>query len=499
MLVCCLSVLTFDSSAERSKDQQGVFIPELSALPVSHTTSIETNDQGALLITRLTKPQAWATLNEALARLQIALVQKDTAQAQLVTEWVLWVHDKKSDRGSSKPPSLLSTKRERHRFEFVVIERESTAGAVVQIKDFARQKEIDVAPDSEYAWLEWNDANPQRGAAASFLRRLQGEFDASISSRFQPAVIAPEVTVPAESETVSAPKAASRQPASGSESMAEAGGTTLSPALPAPPSASPPAVGASPAVPKVQPPKPEVSAGLAATHKTPVHTAAPPQGESLEAAASEPRRQAVAPPMVSAPASDVSSAKPAAAPPPVSIQAHQTPRATPGAVADVPAPPALPTASAAAASEKAVAVQAATGGALIDASVENTWSALLRALNDFGAAPQASDERQHIVSTQWIDSTYDEKNHQFALRSQVGEYWAFNLRGSGLQRHRFQLIVLPVDGGSRSMVYAYHTGYQEQVDRTPDSEQTLLEWVDRETDPAVATAFLRRLRIMAAP
>jgi uncharacterized lipoprotein len=135
---------------------------------------------------------------------------------------------------------------------------------------------------------------------------------------------------------------------------------------------------------------------------------------------------------------------------------------------------------------------------LVQASVDNTWPALLRALEDFGVPLQSSDKHQGMLSSEWIDSKYDKKNQQFTLRSYEGEYWAFSMRGEGLQRHRFQLILVPVDG-NRSMIYAYHIGYQEQIDTTPDSSQTLLEWVDRKTDPRIAEAFLQRLRVVVVP
>jgi hypothetical protein len=137
-------------------------------------------------------------------------------------------------------------------------------------------------------------------------------------------------------------------------------------------------------------------------------------------------------------------------------------------------------------------------GLLVQASVDNTWPALLRALEDFGVPLQSSDKHQGMLSSEWIDSKYDKKNQQFTLRSYEGEYWAFSMRGEGLQRHRFQLILVPVDG-NRSMIYAYHIGYQEQIDTTPDSSQTLLEWVDRKTDPRIAEAFLQRLRVVVVP
>ena len=69
---------------------------------------------------------------------------------------------------------------------------------------------------------------------------------------------------------------------------------------------------------------------------------------------------------------------------------------------------------------------------------------------------------------------YDGKNQLLVMQSKDKPLWAFSLFGKGIERHRFQLVMVPANEGTRSIVYAYHTGYQEQVDLTPDSEQTLL-------------------------
>jgi uncharacterized lipoprotein len=137
-------------------------------------------------------------------------------------------------------------------------------------------------------------------------------------------------------------------------------------------------------------------------------------------------------------------------------------------------------------------------GLLVRAPVDAAWPALLSALDELGIPVQRSDRQQAMVTTAWIDWNYDEKNQQFGPRSKDRVKWAFSLGGGGMQRHRFQLTVVPV-GVDQSMVYGYHTGHQEQIDATPDSSQTLLEWVDRDTGPAVAEALLRRLRIITIP
>ena len=133
---------------------------------------------------------------------------------------------------------------------------------------------------------------------------------------------------------------------------------------------------------------------------------------------------------------------------------------------------------------------------LVDAGLEASWLALLQAIDALDIKLQSSDPAQHMLTTEWINARYDKKNQQFTLESKNAERWAFDLWGKGHQRHRFQLILIPLDGGVRTMVYAYHTGFQVQTDRTPDSSQTLLYWKDHKTGPAVAMAFLRRLQLL---
>lgn len=142
------------------------------------------------------------------------------------------------------------------------------------------------------------------------------------------------------------------------------------------------------------------------------------------------------------------------------------------------------------------APMAVQGGLLVDGGLDATWAALIPAIEALGVKLQSSDPVQHMLTTQWINARYEKKNQQFTLESKTEERWAFNLWGKGRERHRFQLILIPVDGGARTMVYAYHTGFQVETDRTPDSSQTLLYWKDHKTDPAVAMAFLRRLRLV---
>lgn len=142
------------------------------------------------------------------------------------------------------------------------------------------------------------------------------------------------------------------------------------------------------------------------------------------------------------------------------------------------------------------AAQPDTRGLLVRASPAIAWPALLQSLDDLEITREHEDDRQHLLTTGWIDADYDDKNQLLVMRSKEGPEWAFNIFGKGIERHRFQLIMVPANEGERTIIYAYHTASQEQVDKTPDSSQTVLDWEDRKTDPDVAVALLRRLRIL---
>jgi hypothetical protein len=139
-------------------------------------------------------------------------------------------------------------------------------------------------------------------------------------------------------------------------------------------------------------------------------------------------------------------------------------------------------------------VKPAANGLLVSASPAVAWPALLQALHDLEIPIDQEDGQQHLLTTGWVNADYDEKNHLLVLRSE--EVWAFNMFGKGIERQQYQVVMVPANQGVRSIIYAYNTGYQQQIDQTPDSSQTLLVWEDQDTSPDVALALLRRLRIV---
>ena len=435
----CFLLSTSCVHAERIK-QRGVAIPDAPDMYVQGTTRLDRNESGADLTLPLDANETWPLLNRVLAGLGIKPKQRDAQRQHLLTGWILWVWDPRLETGRSKPPlKALSRTYERHQFEFSVSPAATDSGAVIHISDSARQREVDITPDSEYTWLQWQDAELQVDAAWSFMRRLQGNFESALSSRVLPSTVAaPRIIEPVQ------PSRPTRDT------------TAATPTAPV--STAAPAVVVAPArtlstpVPVPVPPQPAVkqSSNKSGQGK-------PPAIEPRQAVAEQPAEIADTPGLP-----------------------EPSPTVEPQSVTQVPTPAPL-------------AVQ---GGLLVDGGLDATWQALLAELGVLGIKLQSSDQTQHMLTTQWIDAMYSKKNQLFTLESKTEERWAFNLWGKGHERHRFQLILIPVDGGARTMVYAYHTGFQIETDQTPDSSQTRLYWKDHKTEPAIAMAFLRRLQLV---
>lgn len=388
ILVLLGSLATGTGALAAKRQDPGVYVPELRFVSPG-ATDIEAVDGGAVLRVPLPAGRARQVLQRALSRLGISTTADPAVPDRLVSGWILWSYDPESQRGSSKRPGFaFSDTLERHRFGFTVEAAETPEQSRIRIIDLGHQKEVDIAPDSEYSWLEWRDFPAQPSAALSFLRRLQGDYESAMSSMLLPAAPAPVTATPAPVRPTEVP-AAPAPPVSGAE--------------------SPP-----PAAPGVGP----------------------------------------------------------VAPPPT---AERSPVATPP-----------------------VAGQLRGGGLLVSAPAASVWRALQNTLQGMQIDVASSDERQRLVRTDWVLAHYDPKNQRLYLQSNESGRWAFDWRGRGRQRHRFQFIVIPVGDGSQAMIYAYHTDFQEKVDRTPDSSQTLLAWEDRKPDPRIAAALLRQLRIVVA-
>jgi len=448
----CLLLWANQGHAERFK-QRGVAIPDAPDLIVQGTTRLNRNESGADLNVPLDAGETWELLIRVLADLGIKPQQQDAQRQHLLSGWILWVWDPALKTGRSKPPlKVLSRTYERHRFDFSVSTAVANSGAVVHISDNTRQMEVDITPDSAYSWLDWRDAETQTDAAWSFMRRLQGNFESALSSRLVPSGVAvPRIIEPARSSMPirKAPPVAAPAPAVIVEPVRR---------LPAP-------------VPVPSQPVTQQNSDKRSERRTPTVEFRQSVDKVSTGVVNTP------PPTVPNPTVEPQSAE----------QTQTGPKNTQSMATAPPRSVAVQSAS------EPLAVQ---GGLLVDGEPGASWRALLRALDALGISLQSSDQAQHMLSTQWTNGRYDKKNQQFMLESHTGERWAFDLWGKGRERHRFQLILIPVDGGARTMVYAYHTGFQVETDRTPDSSQTLLYWKDHKTDPVIAMAFLRRLRLM---
>ena len=387
-LVASLSGVT---SAARPDRKQGVIIPDAERVYSDVSTDIRETEQGAEWQIPLPGQQAWEVLKRSLTRLGVTYTENGSEPPQLLTGWITWGYDAVTNTGHSKRPHFgFPGTTELHRFRFQLAKSVPGEPTKIIITDAAYQKQVEIAPDSEYEWLEWRAFDPQPGAAYTFGRRLQGEYQATMSLEPVSTVIQPsppQVIGPAIKTEHAA------------ESIADKAPEVVVPSLP----------------PVQVPPQPVVK---------PV--------QDLTPVTSPKRKSSV------------------------------TPLAT---------------------------------GLQVSMPLANTWNALLRALEELKIDIETVDRNQLLMVTRWVYANYDPKSQQLHFRSGDDSGWAFSWLGGGSQRHRFQLVVIDA-GQGRTLIRAYHTGFQEQIDQTPDSSQTLLAWEDRKTDPQIASTFLRRLRIV---
>jgi hypothetical protein len=445
----CLLCTTSASHAERFK-KRGVSIPDASQVYIAGVTSISASETGAQLTLPLDGRESWLLLNQVLSGLGIKPEQRENAQRRLVTEWILWTYDSDANSASSKPPLKgLSRSYERHRFQFDVREDTSESGASIDINDIARQREVDITPDSEYAWLKWKDFPVQDGAALTFLRRLQGDFEAAMVSRVVPDTITVPRLVDPGKQAGSAGRVQPHETATAASPAAAQSAPLTKPEMPA-------------AMPETQSPSVQTGTAIGSEAPQAAQSSAPSTAQSHAASRRSDEVRLGSPETAEKVATVAVEAK---------TQASRSPAAP-------------------------LRIQ---GGLLVDAGRQQTWAALLVDLESLGVSLQSSDADQYMLTTEWIDSSYDNKNQQFVIRSKDEANWAFGWAGKGRQRHRFQLMLIPVDQGARTMIYAYHTGFQEETDRTPDSSRTLLYWQDHKIEPRIALAFLGRLRILVNP
>ncbi len=200
---------------------------------------------------------AWQNLRDMLSRLRIPLEREDAAQRELVTGWVRWKVDPKTGRAFSEIDLLhkvmFTPLMEDHRFRMWI--DTSTGAARLHIADSERMEEYQFNDDPGYNWIKWREAPPDPLAARTFLRHVQGVYEAVGATRLvvahqagpapvslvaapSPAVAAAApVTAQAAVSLVSAPPAASPAPSRPVAPPVAAPALTPRAAVPAPASA----------------------------------------------------------------------------------------------------------------------------------------------------------------------------------------------------------------------------------------------------------------------
>jgi uncharacterized lipoprotein len=463
--------------AARPDRSPGIYIPEqknADSTAFTGTRWVETTAGGSLEVAA-NITETWEALDQALSSFGIKALDKDTEKREWLTDWVVWKYDSKTGAARSKPGfGFGSRSLERHRFLFQVRPGQSPGQSVIVAQDSKREREVDLNPDSEYSWLEWKVREPQQQAADSFLKRLQLPVESALNTRF---VGGAEVTRTSTGDTVVV------------EDTADTSADVVLIRTPVPePEVATPAVvvtqplkqlmpdplpGSGSAGARIEKQKPEATAVIL-SEPQPETTTPQPEIQPAEEAPLEPGLQ----PEPSGTTREVPQAespvKPAVSQPVVQAKAKPRPEAV---KPDTP-------------------VRSAPNGLLVRASPAVTWPALLKSLDDQEITRVSEDAEQYLLTTDWLGANYDRKNQLLVMQSKEGPVWGFGLFGKGIERHRFQVVVVPANQGTRSIIYAYHTVSQEQVDSTPDSSQTRLVWEDRDTSPDVALAFLRQLRIV---
>ncbi len=486
-LKCCISplftflvvviILPSTLYAARPDRSPGIFIPEQKNTDTTSFTGtrwMETAVGGSLEVAASTN-ETWEALDQALSSFGIKALNRDNEKGEWLTDWVVWKYDSKTGAARSKPGfGFGSRSLERHRFLFQVRPGQSPGHSVIVAQDRQREREVDLHPDSEYSWLEWKVREPQQQAADSFLKRLQLPVESALNTRF---VGSADVTRTTTGDTVVVEDAA--------DTSADV--VLIRTPVPEAEVVKPATVVTEPVKQLIPDPLPgPESAGARIQEQKPGATAVIPSGRQPEIATSQPPIQPA----------DVPPIEPELQPEP-----SVTTRVVPGAESPVKPPVSKPVAQPTAkprpeAVKPDAPVRLAANGLLVRTSPAVTWPALLKSLDDQEIIRDSEDGEQYLLTTDWIGANYDRKNQLLVMQSKEGPVWGFGLFGKGIERHRFQVVVVPANQGTRSIIYAYHIVSQEQVDSTPDSSQTRLEWEDRDTSPDVALAFLRQLRIV---
>lgn len=507
-LLLVASILLLPAVQAKPPDRSpGTYIPVLKNAHVDDLTAtrwVESATGGYLEVLSGTG-EAWDALDQALTSMGIMAFKKDAESRQWITDWVVWKYNKRKGTGRSKPGfSFTDNNLERHQFLITVKPGSSREHAVIVAVDKKREKEVDLTPDSEASWLEWKPRNSQQGAADTFLQRLQLPIESALATEF---VVAEEITRTTAGDLVVTETTTDTSADVVLISIPETGVTSLQPQIPEPPPVANDTVtedlkAEETVTSKSQLPLKTVQESVDAT--LPPERIVPEQPPVPEPQQAEKVTQKPEPAETRG-SNNAQRAQETVTQQAQTMPVEETREPQPPEQPEVKEPSAAPVESVAATTAPAHAkrviqpdtpAKPAANGLLVRASPSVAWPALLQALHDLEIPIDREDGQQHLLTTGWVNANYDEKNHQLVMRSNEGPIWAFSLFGKGVERQQYQVVLVPASKGARSIIYAYNTGYQQQIDQTPDSSQTLLAWEDRETSPDLALAFLRQLRIV---
>ena len=125
----------------------------------------------------------------------------------------------------------------------------------------------------------------------------------------------------------------------------------------------------------------------------------------------------------------------------------------------------------------------------VRASREGAWQALEQALANLGIKALRKDPAAGEWLTDWVVWKYDKETGK--AQSKPG----FSLKKQSLERHRFLFTLKAGDSADRVRIVATDTTRQREVDITPDSEYSWMEWKDRDPQQEAADTFLQRLQL----
>ena len=128
------------------------------------------------------------------------------------------------------------------------------------------------------------------------------------------------------------------------------------------------------------------------------------------------------------------------------------------------------------ASNKTISHKTSSNHLSVNMSVDQAWALIIKLINQKLVPLESTHNEQHMLNTAWLNAQYNSDTN------------SFNLLSKDLQRHKFQLLVVPGSTPNTSSIFAYHTAFQQN-----DGSSS---WSDGGTQEAIAGAFLEFLEIV---